>query len=402
MQKAKYRMQKTSWHRSITGLTVWLILLGAGCAGVRPERPPAELLAQRQEHDAQMAEKGLAFRQRIIERLKARYDAHPGVPVVYDILVLSGGGDWGAFGAGFLKGWSHVQRPLAMPAFDVVTGVSTGALIAPFAFLGDAQSLDTIAELYRNPRPDLVKQRWPLYFLPANESFATVPGLERELRTRVDMAMLRRIADASRQGRFLLVNTSDVGDGGSWVWDVGSEAQRAVDSGNVDRVHRILLASAGIPAAFPFRVIDGSLYVDGGGTGNILYGGGTREEQTLPAVWAALYPQLPVPTVRMWVIFINQLRPLPQVTAPTWPAVVARSLEMGTRAATVTAIRHLFTQAEIAHLKHGGAAEIRVVAVPNDFVPPKAGVFMKETMNALADLGERMGADPASWQTEAP
>jgi hypothetical protein len=81
---------------------------------------------------------------------------------------------------------------------------------------------------------------------------------------------------------------------------------------------------------------------------------------------------------------------------------VARSLEMGTRAATVTAIRHLFTQAEIAHLKHGGAAEIRVVAVPNDFVPPKAGVFMKETMNALADLGERMGADPASWQTEAP
>jgi hypothetical protein len=43
-----------------------------------------------------------------------------------------------------------------------------------------------------------------------------------------------------------------------------------------------------------------------------------------------------------------------------------------------------------------------VVAVPNDFVPPKAGVFIKETMNALADLGERMGADPASWRTEAP
>jgi hypothetical protein len=172
----------------------------------------------------------------------------------------------------------------------------------------------------------------------------TVPGLERELRARVDMAMLRRIADASRQGRFLLVNTSDVDDGGSWVWDVGSEAQHAVDSGDVDRVHRILLASAGIPGAFPFRVIDGALYVDGGVTGNILYGGGTREERTLPAVWAALYPQLPVPTLRMWVIFNNQLRPLPQVTAPTWTAVIARSLEMGTRAATVTAIRHLFAQ----------------------------------------------------------
>ena len=106
--------------------------------------------------------------------------------------------------------------------------------------------------------------------------------------------------------------------------------------------------------------------------------------------------------MRFWVIFNNQLRPLPQVTAPTWPAVIARSLEMGTRAATVTAIRHLFTQVEIAELKHGGATEIRVVAVPNDFVPPKAGVFMQETMNALAGLGERLGADPASWRTEPP
>ena len=95
-------------------------------------------------------------------------------------------------------------RALAMPVFDVVTGVSTGALIAPFAFLGDARSLDTISQtLSRNPGPDLVKQRWPLTLLPANESFATVPGLERELRARVDMATLRRLADASRQGRFL-------------------------------------------------------------------------------------------------------------------------------------------------------------------------------------------------------
>jgi len=90
------------------------------------------------------------------------------------------------------------------------------------------------------------------------------------------------------------------------------------------------------------------------------------------------------------------------VTAPTLPAIVARSLEMGTRAATVTAIRHLFTQAEIAQLKRGGEVEVRVIAVPNDFVPPKPGVFIKETMNALADMGERLGADPSSWQTEAP
>ena len=89
---------------------------------------------------------------------------------------------------------------MALPQFDAVTGVSTGALIAPFAFLGDAQSLDTIVSLYRHPQPDWVKQRWPLYFLPGI-SLATVPGLEREMRARVDLALLRRVADASRAGR---------------------------------------------------------------------------------------------------------------------------------------------------------------------------------------------------------
>ena len=136
-------MPQTVWHLSITGLMAWLLLLGAGCAGVRPARPPAQLLAQREAHDAEMAATARAFRERIMARLKARYDAQPGVPVVYNLLVLSGGGDWGAFGAGVLQGWSRVQGPLAMPAFDVVTGVSTGALIAPFAFLGDARSIDT-------------------------------------------------------------------------------------------------------------------------------------------------------------------------------------------------------------------------------------------------------------------
>src|SRR5262249_52441130 len=163
---------------------------------------------------------------------------------------------------------------------------------------------------------------------------------------------------------------------------------------------QILLASSGIPAAFPFREIDGSIYVDGGVTGNILYGGGTREDQSFLAIWADAYPNLPLPKVRYWVIFNNQLRPLPQVTAPTWVGVISRAVEMGTRSATITAMRHLFAQAEISRLKRGGTVEVRVVAVPNDFVPPKPGTFIKETMNALADLGEKMGGDSSSWMTQ--
>ena len=320
-----------------------------------------------------------------------------------DILIISGGGDWGAFGAGFLKGWGRVPPgPMAQPAFDVVTGVSTGALIAPFAFLGDAQSIDTIVGLYRNPQKDWVKQRWPLYFLPNNISFAEVPGLEREMREIVTLAMVRRLAEAGEDGRILAVNTTNVDDGTQRVWDLVAEARRAVETNDVDRVHRIMLASAGIPGAFPFRVIDDELYVDGGVTGNIIYGGRVKEEDSLPALWAATYPSLPIPKIRYWVIFNNQLRPLPQVTAPTWPAVVTRSLEMGTRAATLTSMRHLHAQAEISRLKRGADVEVRIVAVPDDWVPPQPGVFIKETMNNLADLGEKMGADPSSWRSEPP
>jgi len=75
---------------------------------------------------------------------------------------------------------------------------------------------------------------------------------------------------------------------------------------------------------------------------------------------------------------------------------------MGTRASTLTALRHLYSIAEIARLKHGVAIEVRVVAIPGDWSPPKPGVFVEETMNNLADLGERMGVDPASWRLDPP
>src|SRR5262249_46104072 len=165
----------------------------------------------------------------------------------------------------------------------------------------------------------------------------------------------------------------------------------------LERIHNIMLASAGIPGAFPFRIIDGELYVDGGVTGNIIYGGRIAEEDSLPALWQKAYPDLPIPKFRFWVIFNNQFRPVPVVVAPNWVAVIQRSLETSTRAATATAIRHLFAMAEISELKRKADVEVRVVSIPPDWSPPVHGVFKKETMNSLADLGEKMGADPASW-----
>ena len=374
--------------------------------GPFPERDPIaqqDLLKLRREEVERHTTARRRVLVRLLERTKAEYDRYTTgaqkEPPVFDVLIVSGGGDWGAFGAGFLKGWHKVpaQHPLAKPEFDIVTGVSTGTLIAPFAFLGDEPALDQIVTLYRNPGVDWVKQRGMLYFLPDNISFAEVPGLEREMRQHVTMDMVRRIAKAGADGRMLVVTTTNLDDAAPRLFNLVEEAERAADSGQLERIHNIMLASAGIPGAFPFRIIDQELYVDGGVTGNILYGGRAEEENTLPALWQGTYPDVPIPKVRFWIIFNNQFRPVPHVTPPKWLAVVQRSLETATRASTATAVKHLAALAEIARLKRNADVEIRIVSIPGDWSPPAAGVFVKETMNNLADLGERMGADPASW-----
>jgi hypothetical protein len=385
---------------AVSGRPLW----GYGALLRRPDVAAADLLKRRSTADEQ-SEAARELLSRLVERIKARYDQYTAggrkEPLVVDILIISGGGDWGAFGAGFLKGWQKVpvSHPLAKPEFDAVTGVSTGTLIAPFAFLGDEQSIEEIVNMYRNPKKDWVKQRGYLYFLPDNISFAEVPGLEREIRAHITVDMLRGITKAGADGRLLLVNTTELDIGQPRVFDLVAEAQRVVDSGQIERVHNIMLASAGIPGAFPFRMIDGLLYVDGAVTGNIIYGGRIAEEDSLPALWQEAYPNHPGPKFRFWVIFNNQFRPVPKPVAPNWLAVIQCSLETSTRAATATAVRHLFAMAEISRLKRKADVEVRLVSIPGDWVPPVPGTFNKETMNNLVEVGERMGADPASWSS---
>src|SRR4029450_3206634 len=194
--------RRTSSLMAVFILAAALALGGCGPAMTRPQGSEEELRKRGAQGDEQAVAEGRRVLGGSLERAKAEYDRSVAEgrkerPVV-DILIISGGGDWGAFGAGFLKGWQKVpaQHPLAKPEFDAVTGVSTGTLIAPFAFLGDQQSIDQIVDLYRNPQEDWVKQRGYLYFLPDNISFAEVPGLEREIRKHITMDLLRRIAKA--------------------------------------------------------------------------------------------------------------------------------------------------------------------------------------------------------------
>jgi hypothetical protein len=367
----------------------------AGCTATeRPGRSTDQLFASRRAIDAERADGYNALMKPFLQRAETK-------PTL-DLLVISGGGDWGAFGAGVLKGWGRVQGDMARPQFDVVTGVSTGAMIAPFAFLGDDESIERIVQLYRHPKEDWVRSRGLMFFLPNNPSFYALPGLEREMRQALDRKLLERIAKEEGSGRNLLVNTTNIDLGDMQAWDVVAESKAALAAGKEDRVYSILLASAGIPAIFPARDIGDYLYVDGAITGNILYGGRVSEEESFPARWRATHPTAPMPRVRYWVIFNNQLRFPPEVVRERWPDIMTRASIMATQTSTKNSMRHLFAQAEVMRLKYGADVQVRVMAVPESWVPPKPGSFVAEVMNELADLGEKMGADPSTWRTEAP
>jgi predicted acylesterase/phospholipase RssA len=391
-------MGKDMTRRAI-GMLLAAVLCGCASAPERQARKQEDLFAERRAEDAARQEGA----KRLVAQMLARAEAKARTPgATIDLLIISGGGDWGAFGAGVLKGWGRVKGELARPQFDAVTGVSTGALIAPFAFLGDDESIERIVQLYRNPATDIATSRGLLFFLPNNPSFYLLPGLERELRTALDRGMLERIAAQEASGRLLLVNTTNIDLGDLHPWDVVAEAKAALAAGEPERVHRILLASAGIPAIFPAQQIGPHLYVDGAITGNILYGARVDQEQGVAAQWRAKHGRAPAPRVRYWVIFNNQFRFPPQVTPDKWPDIMSRATIMATQTGTVAAMRHLFARAELIHLKQKVDVEVRVMAVPDSFVPSVPGTFQKEVMNALADLGEKMGADPASWRETPP
>ena len=385
--------------------TLAVVCLTIGCGPAhREDRTMDALLQARAQDDAARAAESARLINRLVDNSE-RKQAHltpPTTRATVDILVISGGGDWGAFGAGVLKGWGKVQGDLARPKFDVVTGVSTGALIAPFAFIGDDASIEQIVHLYRNPKKDWVKSRGTFYFLPNNPSFFSLPGLERDLKEVVTPAMLQRIVTEGDAGRELVINTTNIDFGDIHAWDTVEASREALQKNDPDHVRRLMLASAGMPGLFPARDIDNCLYVDGAVTSNILYGGRMKAEDSFWGVWKQRNPDKPIPKLRYWVIFNNQFRFPPQVTQEKWPDIMGRGSVMATQSATVNSMRHLYLLAELARLKTGAEVEVRVLAVPEAYVPSEPGAFLKTVMNELADLGEKLGADPANWRTESP
>jgi hypothetical protein len=377
------------------GLFVPIIL--AGCAEpLREEHTDAEFRAL-QERDARQSAD--VFRD-AVGRLLARIDreADAGDSTV-DFLAMSGGGDYGAFGAGFLIGWAGVEaKEWRRPDFDAVTGVSTGALLAPFAYVGTTEACARVEGFYRDPRADWIAGRGLFFFLPSNSSFMTLYGLERDVRAAVDTPFIERMAQESRSGKLLFISATDLDLGRQKFWDLGYEAERAHAAGAPDRVQQILMASAAIPAVFPPVVIDGSVYADGGVTANVFLRLDPRSPDGILQRWRAEHPGRPLPKVRYWIIVNNQLDQTPHTVQLRWPSVISPSLATAIRSATMAEVRWLAAQADFVNSMWGTDIEVRMVAIPDDWRAPVKGDFKKETMESLADLGRKMGADPASWK----
>ena len=122
-----------------------------------------------------------------------------GKPQSYDLLILSGGGAFGAFGAGFLEGWGTIENPeFARPHFDAVSGISTGAMIAPYAFVGTSEAYETIVGFYENPGDRWVKRRGFIPYLPGNVSLFDVSDLHEQIRSAVTPELIGELDELAR------------------------------------------------------------------------------------------------------------------------------------------------------------------------------------------------------------
>ncbi len=257
--------------------------------------------------------------------------------VLHPHLALSGGGANGAFGAGFLNGWSSTGK---RPTFKVVTGVSTGALMAPFAFLGQSRD-EALREFYTTTRSRdifalgaFLSTAKQLLF---GESIADTSPLIALIERHVDEALLREIALAHQGGRRLYIGSVDLDSQRFIIWNMGLIAS----SGHPDALplfRRVMLASAAIPIAFSpvlFEVEAGGqrhdeMHVDGGVAAQVFNIGGLLSARELrrQAGYAALREDI-------YVIHNGQLAADVGTTRRSVPDIARRTLQAAGKSAVV-------------------------------------------------------------------
>lgn len=239
----------------------------------------------------------------------------------FNVLAISGGAAGGAYGAGVLVGLGLAGR---RPRFDIVTGVSTGALIAPFAFLGSAWD-DRLKEAYTGGRA-AEQFRWTALAGVFQGGLLAAESLDGLIAPFVDETMLDAIAAEHRRGRRLLIATTDLDSQTPAIWNMGEIACRGGPSA-VEMFRLILAASASLPGLFPPRLIRceaagepfDQLHVDGGVTAPLF---------VLPEAllrWRRVGRRLR--RGRVYVLINTVITPSPRTTSPSLAAVLVRSFD---------------------------------------------------------------------------
>ena len=265
----------------------WLVLLMAvlmlaACTIPRLEAPPAEATESIEVLGVANARFWLdrstdALVQEVV--LQARREALRTPPgpdgrrPATNFLAISGGGDDGAFGAGLLVGWSAAGT---RPQFQVVTGISTGALTAPFAFLGSEYDAE-LRDVYTSVAPpDILLIRRLASAVLFGEALADTAPLYRLISRYANQAMLDAIGREYLKGRLLLIGTTNLDLQRPVLWNIGAIAASGHPKA-LELFREILLASASIPGAFPPVMIDvdvagqphQEMHVDGGAAAQV-------------------------------------------------------------------------------------------------------------------------------------
>jgi predicted acylesterase/phospholipase RssA len=338
------------------------------------------------------------FQDDIIQSVRDEWSARTDDTVAGAIsaLLISGGGSNGAFGAGFLGGWSETG---GRPVFKLVTGISTGALLAPFAFLGSDYDSE-LERLYTTTTTrQIYKLRNPLTVLMKDSLTRTDP-LEETLRELIDAPLLAEIAAEHRRGRRLYVGTTNLDAQRLVVWNMGAIAA-SNDPHALNLFRQVLLASASIPVAFPPVYIpvevDGVLYdemhVDGGVIAEFFLWGAMVD------ISEAVYELGVDPQTVEAEIFIirnSQIDAEPVQVNPALIDIASRSMITVLKAVAMGDLIRIWQLAE------RDGVGFNFVGIPSDQPEADASTFDPDDMRRLYDLGYSMALEPEPWRHEPP
>lgn len=308
------------------------------------------------------------------------------------LLALSGGGDDGAFGAGFLCGWSERQGSEGMhrPDFALVTGISTGALIAPFAFLGPNYD-DKLKEVYTTNSPEHIFRERDILAVLFNDAMADNTPLS-DLMTRiVNKEMLDHIAQEHRKGRGLLILTTNLDARRAVIWNMGKIAAYG-GAKALELFRKILMASAAVPGMFPpvmiDVVVDGKHYqemhVDGAATSQVF-------------LYPAMFSLKKTPRTRtLYVIRNGRLD-------PEYSEVERRTLPI-TKKAIFSLIHNqgIGDLHRIYHFTQENELTFKLAFIPREFSEPRIRDFDTAYMKKLFQTGHDAALNGHGWHEEPP